>query len=66
MDTKSDNHGTEHLIHVHACTSCGRASRREERDGIPDAAGIYHCSFCGHEGPLNVQIIDDMDSRLQH
>jgi ribosomal protein L37AE/L43A len=52
---------SQSLVHVHVCHSCGRASRREDRDGTPDAFGVFHCSSCGHEGPLRVQIMSESD-----
>ena len=53
------------LVHSHICPSCGRASRREDPDGMPDAAGAFHCSQCGHEGPLNDAVIEETDERLR-
>jgi ribosomal protein L37AE/L43A len=54
------------LIHAHICPKCDRASRREDPDGVPDAAGVFHCSQCGHEGPLNEAIIEETDARFRH
>ena len=53
------------LIHGHICLSCGRASRREDPDGMPDAAGVFHCSQCGHQGSLNEAVIEETDERLR-
>jgi len=53
-------------IHVHQCTSCGKVSRRDEPDGIPDPLGAFHCSTCEHVGPLNLQIVEESDPRLHH
>ncbi len=53
-------------IHVHQCPSCGKVSRREEPDGIPDPLGVLQCSTCGHVGPLNLQIVEESDPRLHH
>jgi len=53
------------LVHVHICVACGRASRREDPDGMPDAAGVFHCSRCEHEGPLNEAVIEETDERLR-
>jgi hypothetical protein len=53
------------LVHVHICVVCGRVSRREDPDGMPDAAGVFHCSQCGHEGPLNEAVIEETDERLR-
>jgi hypothetical protein len=37
--------------------------RRAEKSGMvrPDAFGVFHCSSCGHEGPLRVQIMSESD-----
>jgi len=43
-------------IHVHVCIHCGGASRREEFEDRAQTTGIYRCSKCGKEGPLNIQI----------
>ncbi len=37
MEATQDKTDSPGLVHVHVCDSCGRASRREERDGTPDA-----------------------------
>jgi hypothetical protein len=60
-----DKNRNPELIHAHVCTACGHAARREEPDGTPDTSGILHCSKCGHEGPLNVRIIEADDPRLK-
>jgi hypothetical protein len=52
---------SEALIRVHACDSCGRASRRDEQDGTPNPFDVFHCSLCGHEEPLRVQIMSESD-----
>lgn len=44
------------LIHVHVCSACGNTSHREEFDDGAQAKGIYSCSKCGKEGPLNIEI----------
>jgi predicted RNA-binding Zn-ribbon protein involved in translation (DUF1610 family) len=55
----SDSHGSQReLSHFHACVHCGNVSRRDEFDGTPVATGIYPCSKCGHDGPLNIVIQD--------
>jgi hypothetical protein len=48
--------GEPHLIHVHVCIYCGYLLRREEVDGLQVASGIFHCSKCDLDGPLNVEI----------
>ncbi len=44
------------LLHVHVCVHCGSVFRREELEGRPNTTGIYPCSKCGVEGPLNIEI----------
>jgi predicted RNA-binding Zn-ribbon protein involved in translation (DUF1610 family) len=65
LEDKNENSVVLSLIHVHICPRCGRASRREDPDGMPDAAGVFHCSQCGHEGPLNDAVIEETDERLR-
>jgi hypothetical protein len=65
MTPKDDLNAIVQLIHVHICTSCGRVSRRDDPDGIPDSTGIFRCTTCGHDGPLNVHVLDAGDSRLK-
>ena len=62
---ESNNNPEVELIHVHVCPECRGASRREEPDGTPDTNGIFHCSRCGHEGPLNDRILSVNDKRLK-
>jgi hypothetical protein len=54
----------ERPVPVHICTGCGRVSRRDDPDGIPESTGVFRCTRCGHEGPLNVHILDARDPRL--
>jgi predicted RNA-binding Zn-ribbon protein involved in translation (DUF1610 family) len=44
------------LVHVHVCVHCGGASRREQFEDRAQTTGIYRCSKCGKEGPLNIEI----------
>lgn len=44
------------LMHFQVCVHCGCAFRREELEGRPNTTGIYPCSNCGIDGPLNVEI----------
>jgi predicted RNA-binding Zn-ribbon protein involved in translation (DUF1610 family) len=44
------------LVHVHVCTHCGGAFRRELFEGRMHSTGIYPCPKCGNEGPLNIEI----------
>ena len=64
-EMSSNNDPDDELVHVHVCAVCGHASRREEPDGTPDTRGIFHCSKCGHEGPLNDRILNVNDARLE-
>jgi hypothetical protein len=61
-EDKTDSHG---LVHVQVCGSCGRASRREEKDGTPDPFGVFHRSSCGNAGPLRVQIMSETDAEMR-
>jgi ribosomal protein L37AE/L43A len=65
LDNKKEDLKEIQLTHAHICPECGRASRREDPDGMPDAAGVFHCSQCGHEGPLNEAVIEETDERLR-
>jgi len=47
---------TSPLIHVHICIYCGSASRREDFEDRAQTTGIYPCTKCGKEGPLNIEI----------
>jgi predicted RNA-binding Zn-ribbon protein involved in translation (DUF1610 family) len=60
MASNSDRSRRE-LSHFHACVHCGNVSRRDEVDGTAVATGIYPCTKCGHDGPLNI-VIRDMDA----
>ena len=55
---------TRKFVSVHVCIACGNVTRREEKDGSADANGVFHCSICGHAGPLNDRIVGDDDARL--
>lgn len=44
------------LIHVHICIYCGSAFRREDFESRAQTTGIYLCTKCGKEGPLNIEI----------
>ena len=65
MESTRDRMNSGVLVHAHVCAACGRASRREDPDGTADAFGVFHCSSCGHAGPLNVEIMSETDSRFQ-
>jgi hypothetical protein len=49
------------LSQFHACIHCGSVFRRDEFDGTAVATGIYPCTECGHDGPLNI-VIRDVDA----
>jgi predicted RNA-binding Zn-ribbon protein involved in translation (DUF1610 family) len=55
MTNDSDRSHRE-LAHYHACIHCGSRFRKEDFDGRTIATGIYPCSKCGLEGPLNIVI----------
>lgn len=44
------------FVPVHVCSGCGKPSRRSDFDGFPNPSGIFKCSACGYEGPLNIEI----------
>lgn len=53
----SDSNGhMRELHHFHVCVHCGSIFRREEFVGREITSGIYHCSRCGLDGPLNIEI----------
>jgi len=55
--TVSDSNGhIRELHHFHVCVHCGGMFRREEFVGREITSGIYHCSKCGFDGPLNIEI----------
>lgn len=47
------------LVHVHVCSQCHAAFRREELEGRGHTSGIFLCPRCGIEGPLNLEIRDE-------
>jgi hypothetical protein len=53
---------TNRFQHYHQCVHCGSAFRREEFSGTAIVFGIYHCTKCGLDGPLNVAIREAGDS----
>ncbi len=50
------NKPSQSLLHVHTCIHCGNALKREVFEDRALTSGIFHCSKCGLEGPLNVEI----------
>jgi hypothetical protein len=49
--------GTNHpLLHFQVCIHCGSAFRREGIEGRAITSGIFPCTRCGVEGPLNIEI----------
>ena len=46
------------LVHLHICTHCGHARKREEVRDRELSSGIVHCPKCGIDGPLNIEIQD--------
>jgi ribosomal protein L37AE/L43A len=57
MASDSDRSQRE-LSQFHVCIHCGSVFRRDEFDGTAVATGIYPCTKCGHDGPLNIVIRD--------
>ena len=55
-DTLDENDSS--LVHLHICTQCGHARKREEVGDREISSGIVHCPKCGTEGPLNIEIRD--------
>ena len=49
------------LSQFHVCIHCGSVYRRDEFDGTAVATGIYPCTKCGQDGPLNI-VIRDVDA----
>jgi ribosomal protein L37AE/L43A len=60
MASDSDRSQRE-LSQFHVCIHCGSVFRRDEFDGTAVATGIYPCSKCGQDGPLNI-VIRDVDA----
>ena len=56
MSTQDLGRTKEKLVPVHVCLGCGKPSRRSETDGVPNPSGVFKCSDCGYEGPLNIEI----------
>jgi predicted RNA-binding Zn-ribbon protein involved in translation (DUF1610 family) len=56
------------LTHFHVCVHCGSAFRREEFIGRAITSGIYHCTKCGFDGPLNIEIreVEDPAGNKDH
>ena len=55
------NSSQRELSQFHACIYCGNVSRRDEFDGTAIATGIYPCTKCGQDAPLNI-VIRDVDA----
>ena len=52
------------LLHVHVCLHCAAIFRREEVEGRVHTMGLFLCTKCGREGPLNIEI-REIDSEPQ-
>ena len=52
------------LFHIHVCVHCGSLYRREEYEGRPLTSGVFFCTRCGLEGPLNVEIREVTDTDM--
>ena len=57
MANDSDRSHRE-LTHFHACVHCGSIFSRDAFDSTSVTTGIYPCSKCGLDGPLNIVIQD--------
>lgn len=44
------------FVPVHVCVRCGNVAHREEFEDRAQTTGIYPCTKCGKEGPLNIEI----------
>lgn len=49
------------LLHVHICVHCSAVFRREQVEGRVHTTGLFICSNCGKEGPLNIEICEIND-----
>lgn len=47
------------LLHVHVCLHCASAFHREEVEGRVHTTGVFICTKCGRDGPLNIQILEE-------
>jgi len=59
--TNDSNVPQPRFEHFHVCVHCGSVFRRDDFDGTAVATGIYPCTKCGHDGPLNI-VIRDVDA----
>ena len=60
----NDSHSSRHeLAQYHSCVHCGSIFRRDAFDSTAVTTGIYPCSKCGNEGPLNI-VIRDVDATV--
>lgn len=66
--SKGSDGSNNDLSHFHACVHCGSLYRREEFDSTTITTGIYPCSKCGLDGPLNIVIrnVDDAETDVGH
>jgi len=56
MQSTIPNEMNHSLLHFHVCVHCGSSFRREEVEGRVHTTGLFLCSKCGREGPLNIEI----------
>lgn len=66
MPAEKSNQPNRLLLHVHVCVHCGNPFRREEVEGRVHTTGLFLCSKCKVEGPLNIEIheVDDEESQM--
>ena len=56
MPAEEETPTEQTFVPVHVCLRCGKSSRRADVEGAPTPSGIFRCSVCGYEGPLNIEI----------
>ncbi len=59
------NESQSSLLHVHVCLYCASTFRREEVEGRVHTTGLFLCTKCGREGPLNIEIREMNDGEAQ-
>lgn len=52
------------LMHYHQCVHCGHLHRREDCSTRAVSSGIYPCTRCGQDSPLNLVILEDAAAPL--
>lgn len=65
MNQRNSNASRPTILHFHVCVHCGSAFRREDFVGRTLTSGIFHCTKCDLDGPLNVEIRECIDGDWQ-